>query len=345
MRYLLAGADDFSLKSRLAEIKAGLGDPQMLETATSILEGAKLDPADLRLAVNTMPFLSPARLVIVNGLLARFKTGGEGKKSAGQAKAAGKKKPDETDTRLLDEISATILGSPPSTVLVLVENGAVKTNPLFKQIQSEIKLEEFPLPSKPALKEWVGRRVVELGGHITPPAINLLVQYVGTDLWTAASEVEKLTLYAGDRPITEDDVKLLTGDSQEASIFNLVDAVLEQRPKDAMASLERLKAGGASAGYIQAMIARQLRLVIQVKDLKARKEPDTEIRQLVGLSNDFVWNKTVKQAAGQTLSRFREIYRNLVETDVAIKTGKLEEMTAVDLLIAELSAPVTARKS
>ncbi|ADJ26788.1 DNA polymerase III, delta subunit [Dehalogenimonas lykanthroporepellens BL-DC-9] len=334
MRYILAGPDDFSLKARLAEIKAGLGDPQMLETATSVLDGDRLNPNDLRLALNTVPFLAPARLVIVSGLLARFKPSGE----SGSKATKSKKKPVDTESSLLKDLAAAIMGSPPSTVLVLVENGAVKTNPLFKEIQSGVKLEEFPQPSKPALKEWLGRRVTECGGHITPPAINLLAQYVGADLWTAAAEVEKLTLYAGNRPITEDDVRLLTGNSQEASIFNLVDAVFEQRPKDAMAALESLKSGGVSAGYILAMIARQLRLVIQVKDLKARKEKDTDIRRLLGLTHDFVWNKTVQQATRQTLPRFREIYRNLVETDIAVKTGKLDEITAIDLLVAELAA-------
>lgn len=73
MRYLLAGPDDFSLKARLAEIKAGLGDPQILDTATNLFEGASMSPGDFRLVVNAMPFLAPVRLIIVKGLLARFK--------------------------------------------------------------------------------------------------------------------------------------------------------------------------------------------------------------------------------------------------------------------------------
>ncbi|TFG45644.1 MAG: DNA polymerase III subunit delta, partial [Dehalococcoidia bacterium] len=195
-----------------------------------------------------------------------------------------------------------------------------------------------PLPDKPKLKEWIGRRVMDAKGHITPPAINLLVQYIGADLWTAAAEVEKLTLYAGDRPITEADVKALVGNAQEASIFSLVDGIFEQRLKDATEALESLKSGGVSSGYILSMIARQLRLVIQLKDLKNRGGKDFDIRQRLGLTNDFVWRKTLDQVGRFPIARFKDIYRRLLEADVAIKTGRLDDVTAIDLLVAELAS-------
>ncbi|MGI2335897.1 MAG: DNA polymerase III subunit delta [Dehalogenimonas sp.] len=329
MRYLLAGPDDFSLKARLAEIKAGLGDPQILDTATNLFEGASMSPGDFRLVVNAMPFLAPVRLIIVKGLLARFKK-----------PVAGGKKKTIRDIKEADvlEMAEIIRNSPPSTVLVLVENELLRSNPLFKEIERDLKIEDFPPPNKPRLKEWIGQRVTHCGGHITPPAINMLVQYIGTDLWTAASEVEKLTLYAGSRPITEEDVKLLVGNAQEASIFNLVDGIFEQRLKNAAAALESLKSGGVSSGYIITMIARQLRFVIQIKDMKGRGMKDLEIRQLLGLSNDFVWQKTLQQAGRQSISRFKEIYTQLLETDIAIKTGRLDEITAIDLLVTELAS-------
>ncbi|MDV2989619.1 MAG: DNA polymerase III subunit delta [Dehalogenimonas sp.] len=329
MRYLLAGPDDFSLKARLAEIKAGLGDPQILDTATNVFEGASVSPGEFRLVVNAMPFLAPVRLIIVKGLLSRFK----------KSEAAGKKKKtkENQDSDVL-EMAEIIRNAPPSTVLVLIESELLKSNPLFKALETDLKTEDFPPPNKPRVKEWVGQRVNQAGGHITPPAINLLVQYIGTDLWTAAAEVEKLTLYADNRQITEEDVKLLVGNAQEASIFSLVDGIFEQRLKNAAAALESLKAGGVSSSYIITMIARQLKMVIQIKDLKGRGVKDTEIRRLLGLSNDFVWQKTLQQAGRQSIARFKEIFSRLLETDVAIKTGQLDEITAVDLLVAELAS-------
>lgn len=335
MRYLLAGPDDFSLKSKLSQIKTSLGDQSMLSSATNFFEGSKLSPDELRLVVNATPFLSPARLVIINGLLNRFqiadkKTGIKNKKVKTAEK--GKNNPDT-----IEEFGKIINSMPPTTVLVFTESSLNRSNPLLKLITEPIEIFEFPSLDKPQLKEWLKRRAAEAGGDFTPPAVNLLAQYIGSDLWTGAAEVEKLTLYADGRPVTEEDVKLMVSNAQEANIFHLVDAIFEQKIKKATESLENLKMNGASAAYIIAMIARQLRFIIQLKDLKSRGEKDAEIRKKLGLNSDFVWRKTLNQASFFPLNRFKDIYRRLLDTDISIKTGQMDETTAIDLLIAELS--------
>ena len=327
MHYLLAGPDDYSLKVKLTAIKHSLGDFAMLSMATTSFEGAKLSPTEFRLNVQATPFLAPARLVIVNGLLDRFQTHAD-------ADTGSKKKPKAEDA---DEFTGIIRSAPPFTTVVLTEKTLNRANPLFKSITDVVETHEFPLFDKPRLKEWIGRRVMDAGGQITPGAINLLVQYVGADLWSVATEIDKLTLYAADRQITEVDIKALVSSAQESSIFNLVDAIFERRLKGATEALESLKSGGFSAGYVLSMLARQLRLMIQLKDLKSRGEKDIEIRRRLNLSADFVWRKTQDQAACFSIERFKEIYGKLLETDISIKSGQLDESTAIDLLVAELS--------
>jgi DNA polymerase III subunit delta len=325
LRYLLAGPDDFSLKLKLTAIKASLGDPSTLATATSTFDGARLKPGEFKLTVDALPFLTPCRLVIVTGLISRFSTGD------GTLKKASK----------LDdpEVFATaIKHAPTSTVIILIETELSRSNPLFKYLNEIVEVHEFPLLDKPKLKEWIGRRVMTAGGVITPGAINLLVQSVGADLWAVAGEIDKLVLYAGDRPITDADVKTLVGYSGEANIFNLVDSIFETRLKAATEALESLKIKGLSASYVLAMLSRQLRLVIQYKDMKSRGEKDAEIRRRLGLLADFVWRKTQDQAGRFTMGRLKDVYRRLLEADLAAKTGRMDEDLAVDLLVAELAS-------
>jgi DNA polymerase-3 subunit delta len=326
LRYLLAGPDDFSLKAKLNAIKASLGDPAMLAAAVSIFDGARLKAGEFKLTVDALPFLSPCRLVMVNGLLARFQAAG----------GAVVKKASKLDDP--SEFAAVVKSSPPSTVLILIESALNRSNPLFKEIADAVEVHEFPLLDKPRLKEWIGRQVITSGGSITPGAINLLVQYVGPDLWAASSEIDKLVLYAGNRPITEADVKALVGYTGEISIFSLVDAIFDTRLKTATEALESLRTGGLSASYVLAMLARQLRLVIQYKDLRGRGEKDIEARRRLGLTADFVWKKTREQAARFSMDRLKDIYRRLLEADLAAKTGQMDESLAVDLLVAELAS-------
>jgi hypothetical protein len=70
--YILYGEDDFSLKEALAEIKEGLGDKELLATNTTLLQGQNLTLQQLIITCDTLPFLTPKRLVIVDGLLSRI---------------------------------------------------------------------------------------------------------------------------------------------------------------------------------------------------------------------------------------------------------------------------------
>ncbi|TET57086.1 MAG: DNA polymerase III subunit delta, partial [Dehalococcoidia bacterium] len=72
MLYILHGQDGFSLNQAVENIKAGLGEREMIATTTTSLDGRNLTLTELRNSCDTVPFLSSHRLVIVDGLLARF---------------------------------------------------------------------------------------------------------------------------------------------------------------------------------------------------------------------------------------------------------------------------------
>ena len=56
MFYILYGQDDFSLNQAVKEIKAGLGDWEMVATNTTNLEGQHLTLSELRNKCSASPF-------------------------------------------------------------------------------------------------------------------------------------------------------------------------------------------------------------------------------------------------------------------------------------------------
>jgi DNA polymerase-3 subunit delta len=56
----------------------------------------------------------------------------------------------------------------------------------------------------------------------------------------------------------------------------------------------------------------------------------------LGLSSEFALRRTLAQATRFSLPRLKTIYHKLLETDLAIKTGKREAEPALTVLIAEL---------
>ncbi|WP_303677980.1 DNA polymerase III subunit delta, partial [Dehalococcoides mccartyi] len=280
MLYIFTGSDDFSLKERLKQIKLALGDESLSSANTTMLEGKNLTAAELQNYVQTVPFLAPARLVIVNGLLERF----EGSKG----KAAAKDTASKTSP---DEFARALSNLPPTTLAVLLDYTSSKdgdyrekekvsslaSNPLFKLVSPGAEVKHFAPLSAQNLPGWVMQRAKQSSIQMSVPAARLLARFVGADLWALSSEIEKLGLYAQGRVIEEADVENMVGYAQEVNIFALVDAVLDRKVKDAQQSLAAFTAGGGSPGFLLFMLVRQLRLMVRYTALKKRGLKEAEI--------------------------------------------------------------------
>ncbi|MDH4299919.1 MAG: DNA polymerase III subunit delta, partial [Dehalococcoidia bacterium] len=172
----------------------------------------------------------------------------------------------------------------------------------------------------------------------TPQAVNLLAELIGGDLWAMDCEIQKLLLYSQDRPITEDDVGQLVSCIQETNIFALVDAVAEGRTQLAQRSLHRLYDEGVPPAYILVMITRQFRLIAQAREL-TKGLSRMQIQDRLGLKSSYSLDKTLSQARLYDFENVKRAYDKLLETDLAIKTGRYSDKLALELLVAELACP------
>jgi len=73
---------------------------------------------------------------------------------------------------------------------------------------------------------------------------------------------------------------------------------------------------------------------MRVKDLGG-KMPQQEIRERLGLHPRYPLDKTLKQARTYNIPRLRKAFHCLLDTDVAIKTGKYDDDLALDLLVID----------
>ena len=162
------------------------------------------------------------------------------------------------------------------------------------------------------------------------------MRLVGNDLWTMSNEIDKLVLFTGGRQIEEADVQAVVSNAQDAGIFSMVDAILELRLGAAQELLQQLFRQGMAPAQILVMLSRQVRIIFQVKEMRERGRARGEIQSKLGLTSDFVLRKAWEQADRYSPARIREVYHKLLETDIAIKTGKMEGELALDVLIAEL---------
>jgi len=327
--YILLGEDDFSLTRSLEEIKQGLGDPVLLATNTTVLDGQQVLSDQLRTVCETAPFLAEKRLVIIQGLLGRFEP---------QAKPRRRRKTaPSTEQESEYKSFATCLGSlPESTVLVLLDGRIKSNNPLLKQLSAKAKVRSFPLLKGDELRGWIKREVAEQGTSMSPQAVDLLAKLVGGNLWIMSNEINKLALFASGRRIEVEDIKAIVSSAQEANVFAMVDAILDFKAGAAEKLLEQLLQQGASSAYLLVMLSRQVRMIVRAKELRRQMRPEVEIQSRLGLTSEFILRKTLEQAQRYPLERLKQVYHKLLQADLSIKTGKYEGGLVLNLLIADL---------
>lgn len=336
MLYILWGEDEYSREEAFLEIKKSLGEAAMLALNTTILEGQKLTVNELKAAAEAMPFLSPVRLVIVKGLLERFETR---TKPASTKKNAASLKADEAAS-----LATCIRALPPSTVLVLADNIEVKkpflqNNSLFATIAEKAEVKSFPTLKGQKLSQWIDARISRQGGSISRQALNRLIEIIGGDLFTMGNEIDKLIAFTSGRQIEEKDIRSVVSASQDADIFAMIDAVMDHQAGPAEQILEKLLQNGVVPPQILVMIARQVRVLIQIRQLRVLKRPAAEIQTATGIFNPFAWEKTSRRADRYTLERLKGIYLKLLGTDLAVKTGKFDGDLALNILVADLCLP------
>jgi DNA polymerase-3 subunit delta len=327
--HVFIGEDDFSIRQALGEIKKGIGDATALMTNTTVIDGRHATVEQLKAAGETVPFLAEKRLVIVEGLLERF----EPPRKNGKGKAPrASVRPEE-----IKAIADAIKDLPPFTELVIIGGEVRSGNPLLRELAAATRIKSFPWLKGAPLRQWVERRVTAAGGSISPQAVAVLLRFVGSDLWTMAGEVDKLTQYAGGRRIEEADVKAVVSYAQEANVFAMVDAILEFRAATAQELLQQQFQQGAAPAQLLTILARQVRIIFQVKEMRDRRKSRGEIQSKLGLNSDFLLHKAWEQADKYSLARLREMFHRLLEADLSIKTGKLDGEIALEILVTELA--------
>ncbi len=342
MFIVLHGADEFSARAALAAI---LADPRFALNVDRF-DGASADIHEIRSAAQTMPFLSEGRLVVVDGLPKPRRERG---KEAGDDDAApvaeaapakgkrGAKKPSAAAlardfAAALAELGAELPGT--TTLVVFVAEELPRTHPLVAAAQMHGEQRAFAAPTGPALDAWIARRVRDEGAAIAPDALRQLASLTTGDLRVLASEIDKLATYVGPKgTIDLQAIGRLVPDSREAKIFELTDALARGERAAALNLAHTLIDEGGAPLMLLALIARQARVLTQVKDLAARGVRPPEIASAAGIA-PFLVERTTAQARRLSFAQLEAAQRACLEADTALKRSRMTPDLALDLLIA-----------
>lgn len=340
MWYVFHGPNALARDEEIAKMKAKLGEPDMASLNTTVIDRTA-QVRDLIAACDAMPFLTDKRLVIAQGMLAALGSPkGKGKKDAGKSDVPSP----------LDGLLAYLPTMPDITRLVFAEDITLaETHPLLKLAAGDGNnghARLFGLPADPA--KWIIERAKHKGGEISPEAARMLSTKINrgssndrdhfdtdsrTYLFKLDSELEKLVSYALGRRIETKDVEVLSPDEDVADIFKFIDAMSLRDAGTAYHVMRGVLVRGESPLVVLSHLARQTRLLISAKDYPNLNSD--QLAQTLGV-HPFVAKKVTQQAERFSLRELEGAHGALLEADIAIKNGAMDENTALDLVVAAL---------
>ncbi len=322
MLYIFHGDDEFSRSEAILKLRQKM-DPVFGEMNTAFLDGRGLTLGQLQAACDAVPFMGPARLVIVNDLLTPA-AGGKGTRR------------EEGEDGGLRGLEGYLPHLPETTRLVLSESRRLPQGHPLLRVAEELGayVRTFALPTGPDLEQWIRRRAQGKGVAIAPEATALLATYVGSNLRLLEQELEKLATYlGGSGTIGPQEAELLVSSLQEANIFHMVDALGRRDGRRALVVLHRLLEDRSAPLYLLTMITRQFRLLLQARELDAQGVPAAEMARQMEVK-PFVARKCLQQGLNFRPAELRAIMAQLLEIDVGIKTGQAQGPVALDLFVA-----------
>jgi len=195
--------------------------------------------------------------------------------------------------------------------------------------------EEFKPLSGLDLNNWIKREVKQNGGFVSGQAIAKLAAFAGNDLWRLSGEINKLASYAAGKEISGEDIDLLVGAKIENNIFKTLDALANRDKRTALKLLHQHLSEGENEFYLLTMFIYQIRNLLKIKDLMERGVAQYSLAAKSGL-HPFVVQKSIHVLRSFSLDQLKKIYRRLLAVDLELKTGRIDGLSALDLLVMEM---------
>lgn len=304
--YLLCGDEPFlvgSYKKRMRE--AISGDDTM---NFNYFEGKNPDVKEIISLADTMPFFAERRLILIDG--------------SGFFKST----PEELVTYLPQ--------MPDTTCLIFCESEVDKRSKLYKKVKDQGHVAELNKQDSAQLMQWAAGILTKDGKKITKPVMEYFLERTGDDMENIRTELEKLICYTMGRDvITKEDVEAIGTVHVTNRIFEMVSAIVAGNTKKALDLYEDLLTLKEPPMRILFLIARQFNQLLQVKELIAQGGDRGTVASKLKVP-PFAAGKLITQAKAFTKEQILSYVQLCVESEEAVKTGRLGDRMAVELLIA-----------
>lgn len=322
--YLCYGTEKYQIQEFIALLEEQVVDREQRDFSLAAFDLAETPIEAVVEEAETLPFLVERKLIVVRDSALFTAAAKEGGKVEHRVEA------------LLDYMNNPAEHS--VIVFVVHHEKLDERKKIVKAIKTAGTVLSFAPLGGNELTQWVVREVEKRGSRIGRDAAEALIAACGVQMSALSVEVDKLCLYAGaNGMIDTDTVDQLVARTTEQNVFAMVEHIAGLRLERALGIFYELLKQREEPIKIAALIARQFRIMLQVKDLARQSYSQQQIASQLGL-HPYAVKIAGEQARKFEQARLKQILAELAQLDYQMKSGGIDKVLGLELFLLKLGA-------
>lgn len=313
--YVIFGEEEYLKNIYEKKLISNIVDENFKMMNFDIFEGKNVNISKIIDACDTMPFMSDYRVVIL--------------KNTGLIYDAKK-----DDTNKLENYLHIL---PKTTILIFIEEKIDKKLKIFKTISNIGTFHKIDILSENELVNWILSIFKDNNKNISTKEAIYIIRNIGFNMEILLNEINKLISFkSSGTKITINDIDNICTKSIESKIFDLINFMSNKDMDNAIKIYKNLIINKTSPFVILNMISRQFRIILQTKYLYNKNYSINNIASELEL-RDFIVKEAIKQSKNFSIKILLQAINECLEIDNNIKTGKIIDEVAIELLIIKYS--------
>lgn len=308
--YLLFGEESY-LRQQYKEKLIKALNPQEDTMNFTRYEGKGIEVREMIDLCETMPFFAECRVILVE--------------NSGFFK------------NKCEELADYMKTLPDYIRMIFVEEEVDKRSRTYKAVKAQGRVTEFARQDEKSLMRWAAGILGREGRKIKTSDMELFLTKTGTDMGNIRMELEKLIAYTQGRDVvTSSDIEAVCTTQTANKIFDMVRAVTEKNQKRALELYYDLLTLKEPPMRILFLLAKQFHQLFLSKKMAEEGLSQPEIASRLGVPS-FVTRNIMACARAYSAEELQKAEEDFVEAEEAVKTGRLQDLLSVELLIVKYS--------
>jgi DNA polymerase-3 subunit delta len=233
----------------------------------------------------------------------------------------------EKETLLEDLL--TILSAKKISVLIWEDQKIRGNTKYYKFFKENNAVEEFDELNKRTFITWAKKEIENYPLELERNSLKILAERSNYQPERFVNNLQKLTL-TNKKKITEDILDEVVADTLETDIWKLMDSINKSDQQEINSTLEKLLEYRVDPQYILAMIARNLRISIQIKYLLTKNVTAKKMISILKLP-PFAVYPVLNAVKNIDKDKILLQYKKLANLDYEIKTGRIDPVLGLSL--------------